>query len=128
MKKIMLSIGGMTCSGCSSGLEKYLNKQNGIKNETVNLVLSVATIEYEGISIKNIERFVRNVGFESLGEFRGIDDGETKPLDKLKLVIFGILIIFMIYIYIYISPKDFIYQIFHILIEIIRKFFLPFFL
>lgn len=99
MKKITLSIGGMTCSGCSSGLEKYLNKQNGIKKATVNLVLSIATIEYEGISIKNIEQFVRNAGFESLGEFRGIDDGETKQLDKLKLVIFGILIIFMIYIY-----------------------------
>lgn len=27
MKKIILNIEGMTCAGCSSGLEKYLNKQ-----------------------------------------------------------------------------------------------------
>ena len=26
MKKIILSIDGMTCSACSNGLEKYLNK------------------------------------------------------------------------------------------------------
>ena len=40
MKKIVLKIGGMTCSACSSGLEKYLNKQEGITSATVNLVLS----------------------------------------------------------------------------------------
>ena len=27
MKKIILGIDGMTCSACSNGLEKYLNKQ-----------------------------------------------------------------------------------------------------
>ena len=52
MKKIVLKIGGMTCSACSSGLEKYLNKQAGVKNANVNLVLSIATIEYENISKK----------------------------------------------------------------------------
>ena len=29
MKKTILNIEGMTCSACSNGLEKYLNKQNG---------------------------------------------------------------------------------------------------
>ena len=47
MKKINLSIDGMTCSACSNGLEKYLNKQNGIFNATVNLVMANATIEYD---------------------------------------------------------------------------------
>ena len=37
MKKIILSIDGMTCSACSNGLEKYLNKQDGIEKATVNL-------------------------------------------------------------------------------------------
>ena len=27
MKKTILNIEGMTCSACSNGLEKYLNKQ-----------------------------------------------------------------------------------------------------
>ena len=47
MKKIILSIDGMTCSACSSGLEKYLNKQDGIKNASVNLVMATANIEYD---------------------------------------------------------------------------------
>ena len=31
MKKVLLKIDGMTCSACSSGLEKYLNKDQEIK-------------------------------------------------------------------------------------------------
>ena len=47
MKKIILSIDGMTCSACSNGLEKYLSKQNGIKNVSVNLVMATANVEYD---------------------------------------------------------------------------------
>ena len=53
MKKVILSIDGMTCAACSSGLEKYLNKQDGIKNASVNLVMSNASIEYDD-SIENL--------------------------------------------------------------------------
>jgi len=98
MKKISLNIGGMTCSACSSGLEKYLNKQNGIKHATVNLVLSIATIEYENLSKKEIEKLVENAGFESLGEFKRIEDVEIHHLDKIKLIILGILVLFMMYL------------------------------
>ena len=45
MKKVILKIEGMSCSACSSGLEKYLNKQIGITNASVNLVLGNALIE-----------------------------------------------------------------------------------
>ena len=47
MKKIILSIDGMTCSACSNGLEKYLNKQNGVYNASVNLVMANATVDYD---------------------------------------------------------------------------------
>ena len=66
MKKIVLKIGGMTCSACSSGLEKYLNKQEGIASATVNLVLSIATITYQNITVKDIERFIKEAGFTIL--------------------------------------------------------------
>ncbi len=98
MKKIVLKIGGMTCSACSSGLEKYLNKQSGVKNASVNLVLSIATIEYENISKKDLERYIKEAGFTSLGEFKKIDDTETKKEDKLKLIFFGLFILFIMYI------------------------------
>ena len=57
MKKIILSIDGMTCSACSNGLEKYLNKQNGIINATVNLVMANATIDYDD-NILNQEIYI----------------------------------------------------------------------
>ena len=98
MKKIVLKIGGMTCSACSSGLEKYLNKQEGVTDATVNLVLSIATVTYENITVKDIERFIKEEGFTSLGEFKGIEDKVTNKNDKIKLILLGLLIIFMMYI------------------------------
>ena len=98
MKKIVLKIGGMTCSACSSGLEKYLNKQEGVKEATVNLVLSITTITYENITVKDIERYIKEAGFTSLGEFKGIEDKVTNKNDKIKLILLGLLIIFMMYI------------------------------
>lgn len=98
MKKIVLKIAGMTCSACSSGLEKYLTKQVGVKSANVNLVLSIATIEYKNINKKKLECYINEAGFESLGEFKGIDDIETNKLDKTKLISLGIFILFIMYV------------------------------
>ena len=67
MKKIILKIEGMTCSACSNGLEKYLNKQEGIISANVNLVMANATIEYdeEKINKKMLDNFVKKAGFKS---------------------------------------------------------------
>lgn len=61
MKKIILLIDGMTCSACSNGLEKYLNKQDGIISASVNLVMANASIEYNEtkLNIAKIEEFVK---------------------------------------------------------------------
>ena len=74
MKKIILSIDGMTCSACSNGLEKYLNKQNGIIEANVNLVMANATIIYDEniITKEKLDEFVKQAGFKSLGEFKEI--------------------------------------------------------
>lgn len=98
MKKIVLRIGGMTCSACSSGLEKYLSRQEGVSSASVNLVLSLATIEYENLSKKDLERIVKEAGFQSLGEFKGIEDLESKKEDKTKYIVLGILILIMMYL------------------------------
>lgn len=98
MKKIILQIEGMTCSACSSGLEKYLSKQKGIKSANVNLILSLATIEYDNINKKDIEKHIKDAGFKSLGELKKIKEKETKKEDKIKLIILGLLIIFIMYI------------------------------
>ena len=82
MKKIVLSIDGMTCSACSSGLEKYLNKQDGIENAVVNLVMANATINYneKKLNIVQLEEFVKKAGFKSLGEFKQIDLKDRKSV------------------------------------------------
>lgn len=98
MKKIVLRIGGMTCSACSSGLEKYLSRQEGVSSASVNLVLSLTTIEYENLSKKDLERFVKEAGFQSLGEFKGVEDLENKKEDKTKYIVLGILILIMMYL------------------------------
>lgn len=98
MGKIILKIGGMTCSACSSGLEKYLNKQKGIKRANVNLVLSIATIHYENINKKDLENYIKDAGFESLGPFKGIKENETKQSHKINLIFLGAFIIFIMYI------------------------------
>ena len=100
MKKIILSIEGMTCSACSNGLEKYLNKQDGIKQASVNLVMANASIEYDEkkLDIEKLNEFVKKAGFKSLGEFKEIKiEGKNKK-EKMKFIIFTILAIIFMYI------------------------------
>lgn len=95
MKKIVLNIEGMTCSACSNGLEKYLNKQEGVITASVNLVMATALIEYEdSLGIKDLNRFVKEAGFKSLGEKKD----EKKSNELVKLIIFAILGIILMYI------------------------------
>ena len=100
MKKIILSIDGMTCSACSNGLEKYLNKQNGIIEANVNLVMANATIIYdENILDKSkLDEFVKQAGFKSLGEFKEIKAENKNKKEKSKFIIFTVLAIILMYI------------------------------
>lgn len=100
MKKIILSIDGMTCSACSNGLEKYLNKQKGIKNATVNLVMANSLIEYDEtvLDINDLERFVKEAGFKSAGIYTENDISKKSKNQKVQLIVFAFLIILLMYI------------------------------
>lgn len=100
MKKIILAIDGMTCSSCSNGLEKYLNKQKGIENAVVNLVMSNALIEYDEkiLNQQQIEKFVEEAGFKSLGLFKEITVEKDNKTQKIKFAVFLILAIVLMYI------------------------------
>lgn len=97
MKKIILKIEGMTCSACSSSLEKYLLKQEGIDDALVNLVMSSASITYEdNITIEDLNRFVSEAGFKSLGLY---NENEDKDNNKTKyFIVNGILALLVLYI------------------------------
>ena len=100
MKKIILSIDGMTCSACSNGLEKYLNKQNGIFDASVNLVMSNATINYDEniLNQEKLENYVKQAGFKSLGIFKELKIEEQTKTEKVKFIIFTVLAIILMYI------------------------------
>ena len=100
MKKIILSIDGMTCSACSNGLEKYLNKQDGIISAGVNLVMANATIEYDEqmLNQTKIEEFIKKAGFKSLGEFKEIKQDSKRKKEKIKFIAFTILAIVLMFI------------------------------
>lgn len=100
MKKIILSIEGMTCSACSNGLEKYLNKQNGVINASVNLVMANASIDYDEkiLNQEKLEKYVKQAGFKSLGVFKEFKIQKQSKTEKIKFVIFTILAIILMYI------------------------------
>lgn len=100
MKSTILAIDGMTCSACSNGLEKYLNKQNGIYEANVNLVMANATITYDEqiLNQEKIEKYVKQAGFKSLGLFKKFDIEKNNKKEKRKFIIFTILAIITMYI------------------------------
>ncbi len=100
MKKIILSIEGMTCSACSNGLEKYLNKQNGIINASVNLVMANASIDYDEniLNQEKLEKYIKQAGFTSLGIFKEFKIQKQSKKEKLEFIVFTILAIILMYI------------------------------
>ena len=97
MKKVILKIEGMTCSACSSSLEKYLLKQKGINDALVNLVMSSASISYEdNITLDDLNRFVSEAGFKSLGIYNEQDN--DSPNKKNYFIVNGLLALLVLYI------------------------------
>lgn len=100
MKKIILSVEGMTCSACSNGLEKYLNKQEGIKNASVNLIMANVLIEYDEklLNREKLDLFIKQAGFKSLGEFKEITTEKTNKKEKISFIVFSFLAVILLYI------------------------------
>ena len=100
MKKVLLKIDGMTCSACSSGLEKYLNKQDGIVQASVNLIMNNANIEYDDtkLTLEQVEKFVEKAGFESLGIDNFERQEKKKSNQKYALIALTIISIIILYI------------------------------
>ena len=100
MKKVVLKIDGMTCSACSSGLEKYLNKQEGVKVASVNLIMNNAVIEYDDkkIDLNQVEKYIEKAGFLSLGIDNFEKEERKKSNEKFKLIGITILSIIILYI------------------------------
>ena len=98
MKKIILKIEGMTCSACSSSLEKYLLKQEGIDDALVNLVMSSASISYkDNITEDDLNRFISEAGFKSLGIYDEQKEN-ANPNKNRYFLINGLIALLVLYI------------------------------
>lgn len=60
MKKVKFDIQGMTCSSCSSHVERIVNKLDGIKSVNVNLLSNNMTVEYDE-EILNNDKIISSV-------------------------------------------------------------------
>lgn len=100
MKKILLKIEGMTCSACSVGLEKFLKKQEGIEEVSVNLIMNNAHIAYDEnkLNKEQIERYIAKAGFKSLGIDNMQKEEKKKKGQKYKLIEITVISLIILYI------------------------------
>ena len=65
MQKAKFDIQGMTCSSCSSHVDKAVNQLKGIQNVNVNLLSNSMTLEYDEklLSIEDIIKAVDKAGY-----------------------------------------------------------------
>lgn len=100
MEKVTLSIEGMTCSACSNTIDKYLKKQKGIEDSLTNLVLACTTVTYnpDEISLEDINKYIKEAGYKSLGIYQEMDYIKENKSSKKMLIFYLILVIIMMYI------------------------------
>ncbi len=69
-KRVVLSIGGMHCAGCTRAIQGYLMDMDGIKGCDVNLATEKAVIEYDPavINLRRIEQAIEEVGYKVVYE------------------------------------------------------------
>lgn len=81
MKKVKFDIQGMTCSSCSSHVEKAVRKLEGIKNVNVNLLSNSLLVEYDenNLNDEEIIKAVINAGYGARVSIR-----ETKNSNKTQ--------------------------------------------
>ncbi len=77
-KKISVDVLGMTCAACSTRVEKALNKQEGVKTATVNLLANKASIEFDESKVKkeDLIKLIEKTGYDV-------------PLEKTTLMVEG---------------------------------------
>ena len=66
--KVVLKIDGMHCDGCANRLQNALSKKENIKSAKVSFETKQAEVEFDKIMKEDIEKYIEEIGFKSLGE------------------------------------------------------------
>ncbi len=83
IKRVELSIEGMTCAACSAAVERVTKKLDGIKTAAVNLTTNRGVFEYDPAKVKlsEIKAAIEKAGYTP----KDIEIGEVRDLDKERL-------------------------------------------
>lgn len=83
VKKETLKISGMSCAACAAGIEKGLNRLQGVKQAAVNFAIEKAVVEYDDteVTVEELEEAVKKLGYETIKEQKAL---ESKADLKLK--------------------------------------------
>lgn len=86
-ESVKLSITGMTCSACSSRIERKLSKQQGIKEVAVNLSTAKGRVTYDRDTLQeeDIIRLIEDIGFGASRE--AADTAEAEKKTKIILIL-----------------------------------------
>ncbi|MDP1780193.1 MAG: copper ion binding protein, partial [Anaerolineales bacterium] len=73
--ELTLDVSGLTCASCVDHVEGALKELRGIQDAVVNLGLNTARVTYIPgvVSISNMKRAVREVGYEAQERSEGVD-------------------------------------------------------
>ena len=90
VEKEKFDIKGMTCSSCSSHVEKAVNKLDGIKCVNVNLLSNNMVVEYDKDKLNNekIIKAVVEAGYEAsvIEENRDVKNKNEKKTDNSEII------------------------------------------
>ncbi len=81
MKKTF-KISGMTCAACAARIERFVKKLDGVKEAGVNFAAESLTVDWEGLSVKDIEAAVVKAGYA----FADKNAKPKMPHDKVMLI------------------------------------------
>ncbi|MCM3741539.1 heavy metal translocating P-type ATPase [Oceanobacillus luteolus] len=81
-EQVDLDVFGMTCAACSSRIEKVLNKQDGVKQATVNLATENASVQYNPgiIDMDDLIVKIQKMGYDAKPK----EESEAKQTHKEK--------------------------------------------
>ncbi|WP_082234562.1 heavy metal translocating P-type ATPase [Halobacillus massiliensis] len=85
-ERVELDIHGMTCSACSTRIQKVLNKMDGVENAAVNLATEAGTVDYEPdiVSIDMIIEKVKKLGYDAVVKQERAEQKEYKEEEIKK--------------------------------------------
>ena len=101
-EKINLNISGMTCVNCSNGIERVVNKMEGLDTSKVNFTSSSGefTIESDKLSKSQLITKIKKLGYGVEENIEALEKTKKESYKKLKALFF-VAASFSVYIFIF---------------------------